>query len=95
MSFVFAGEHLGSGLPVAVKILLEDHADDDESRARFLREGRIGARVHHQNVVATVTHGSTAEGIVYLVMERLEGRAPPERVLAGGRDRRARDDRTL
>ena len=73
MAFVFGGEHLESGLPVAVKILLEDHSNHDQSLARFLREARMGALIHHPNVIETFTYGSTPEGLIYLVMERLEG----------------------
>jgi serine/threonine-protein kinase len=73
MAVVFGGEHLDLGQPVAVKILVERDADRYQAMARFLREGRLGTRIRHENIVEVFDYGSTPEGLVYLVMELLEG----------------------
>jgi serine/threonine protein kinase len=73
MAVVFAGEHLDLGQPVAVKILTVPDADRQPATRRFLREARLGARIRHENVVEVFDYGSTPEGLVYLVMELLEG----------------------
>lgn len=73
MALVFGGEHLDLGQPVAVKILFVREADREQATDRFLREGRLGTRIHHQNIVEVFDYGETPEGLVYLVMELLEG----------------------
>lgn len=73
MAVVFRGEHLALGQPVAVKILVEREADRYQVMVRFLREARLGTRIRHENIVEVFDYGSTPEGLVYLVMELLEG----------------------
>jgi eukaryotic-like serine/threonine-protein kinase len=57
---------------VAIKILSEKHRDNDELRARFLREGRAAAAIGHPNVVQVFTTG-TFDGRPYIAMELLRG----------------------
>jgi eukaryotic-like serine/threonine-protein kinase len=57
---------------VAVKVLAEHLAGDREIRTRFLREGRLAARLTHPNVVAVYDAGEE-EGLPYLVMEHVAG----------------------
>ncbi|MCA9700123.1 MAG: protein kinase, partial [Myxococcales bacterium] len=73
MATVFLGEHLGLDRKVAVKVLGDEHPDRHHAMARFLREARLSARIRHENVVEVFDFGSTPEGVVYLVMELLEG----------------------
>jgi serine/threonine protein kinase len=73
MAIVFGGEDLDLGQPVAVKILVHRDAECYPAMRRFLREARLGTRIHHENVVEVFDYGSTPEGLVYLVMELLEG----------------------
>ncbi len=53
MAVVYAGYHEGLERPVALKVLAEHLADNPEFRARFLREARIAARLHHPHLVRT------------------------------------------
>jgi serine/threonine-protein kinase len=46
--------------------------NDDEAMARFAREASNAARILHPNVVAVFDYGE-ADGVVYLVMEYVEG----------------------
>jgi serine/threonine-protein kinase len=57
---------------VAVKLLAEHLAEDEEFRERFLREARIAARLAHPNVVAVYDAGED-DGRPYIVMEVVEG----------------------
>ncbi len=71
---------------IALKVL-ERGASADE-RARFLREGRTGARLRHPNIVAVHAAGE-ADGSAYIAQELIEGQSlaalllreplPPER----------------
>lgn len=56
---------------VAVKVLLSDAAE--EVATRFQREARAAARLSHPNLVHIVDCGQTEEGLLFLVMEYLEG----------------------
>jgi serine/threonine protein kinase len=70
---VFEGTHTGLGKRVALKVLHEHLTADDEMRARFVREGRVAARLDHPNVVGILDVGVEGD-VAYLVMERLVGR---------------------
>jgi CheY-like chemotaxis protein len=73
-SAVFRARHLGSGRPVAVKVLRPAPGGDaDRQRQRFLREGVSAARAGHENAVTVYEAAVTSSGIAYLVMELLEG----------------------
>jgi serine/threonine protein kinase len=71
-SSVFEAVHTGLGKRVALKRLHDHLADDEQMVGRFLREGRIAARLRHPHIAAVLDVG-TAEGIPYLVMEILTG----------------------
>jgi serine/threonine-protein kinase len=57
---------------VAVKILREDLAADDATRARFRNEALAAARLNHPNIVATYDTGDD-DGASYIVMEFVDG----------------------
>ncbi len=69
---VFEGTHVGLGKRVALKVLHEHLTTDEEMRARFVREGRVAARLEHPNVVSILDVGVEGD-VAYLVMERLVG----------------------
>jgi serine/threonine-protein kinase len=75
MGTVFAGTHLWTRRPVAVKILHHDYARDPGVVRRFLAEARTAATLTHRHVVDVLDMGSAADGTVYLVLERLRGRS--------------------
>src|SRR5437868_8249709 len=58
--------------PVAVKVMSEGIARDDELRARFHREARAAGSLQHPNVVTIYDFGET-EGHLYIAMEFVEG----------------------
>jgi serine/threonine-protein kinase len=57
---------------VAVKVLRNDLAADDGTRARFRNEAIAAARVNHPNIVATYDTGDD-NGTAYIVMELVDG----------------------
>ncbi|HEY8086319.1 MAG TPA: serine/threonine-protein kinase, partial [Polyangiaceae bacterium] len=69
---VFEGVHVELGKPVAIKLLHDHLADDSRIRNRFVREGRVAARLRHPNVVEALDVG-LFESVPYLVMELLVG----------------------
>src|SRR5689334_14336200 len=71
MSSVYAATHR-NGKQVAIKVLRPDLSTRDRTKWRFLREGTIANRIGHEGIV-TVLDDITENGLVFLVMERLEG----------------------
>jgi serine/threonine-protein kinase len=48
--------------------------EDEAARSRFHTEARAAVKLRHPNAVSVTDFGQTAEGVVYIVMELLEGR---------------------
>src|SRR5918911_90272 len=74
MGTVYHATHLLIERPVAVKVLNRRLVTDEAARERFRREARAAGRLQHTNAVAVTDFGETRDGLVYLVMELLEGR---------------------
>jgi eukaryotic-like serine/threonine-protein kinase len=72
MAVVYCAHDVELGRTVAVKLLAEHLAEEQEFRDRFLREARIAARLAHPNVVAVYDAGED-DGRPYMVMEVVEG----------------------
>lgn len=63
---------------VAVKTVRQDLLGGDDggesdALARFEREARSAASIHHPNAVSVTDFGETEDGVFYLVMEYVEG----------------------
>ncbi|ROZ64006.1 serine/threonine-protein kinase [Kocuria soli] len=58
---------------VAVKIMHPHLTEDPDFVGRFAREARAAAQLSHPNVVAVLDQGRTDDGLVFLVMEFVEG----------------------
>jgi uncharacterized RDD family membrane protein YckC len=67
--------------PVALKVLLSDSAS---ARTRFLREARSQAQLRHPNVVP-IHYVGESEGIVFLVMDLVEGESLNDLIRREGR----------
>jgi serine/threonine protein kinase len=81
---VFAARHLVLDQPVAVKVM-KDHADCPvDVVKRFLREGRIVARMRSEHVARVHDVGVLDGGAPYIVLEYLEGQDLAARLMAGG-----------
>jgi serine/threonine protein kinase/tetratricopeptide (TPR) repeat protein len=81
MGAVYRATHLLIERPVAVKVLSQRLVTDESARERFRREARAAGRLQHTNAVTVTDFGETRDGLVYLVMELLEGK-PLREVLA-------------
>ncbi len=67
--------------PVALKVLL---ADSISARTRFLREARAQAQLRHPNVVP-IHYVGESEGVVFLVMDLVEGESLNDAIRREGR----------
>lgn len=72
MGTVFLVQHPRLPRMDALKVLADRHSEDEEFRARFLREAEIAARVSHPNVVSVRDRG-TADGRLWITMQYVDG----------------------
>jgi serine/threonine-protein kinase len=79
MAVVYRGLDRTLGRPVAIKVLRESLASNEDGRDRFIGEARTLAGLSHPNVVAVHDAGEH-EGVPFIVMELVDGR-PLSRVL--------------
>ena len=75
MGTVYAGEHVYIKKPVAVKVLHPQFAKYPDAVNRFLREARAASSINHPNIVDVTDFGVLGDGLVYFVMEYLEGKS--------------------
>src|SRR5881227_2491382 len=83
MADVYLAEDQELGRRVAIKILNDRHAADDQFIERFRREAKNAAGLSHPNIVSIYDRGE-AEGTYYIAMEFLEGRSLKELIVARG-----------
>src|ERR1700758_4852637 len=68
---------------VALKVISRKLAEDATARARFLREARAAAQIHHPNI-ARVIHYGEQDGECFYAMELVEGETLEARVQREG-----------
>src|SRR5918911_629682 len=83
MANVYLAEDEVLGRRVAIKILNDRHAGDDQFVERFRREAKNAAGLSHPNIVSIYDRGE-AEGTYYIAMEYLDGRSLKELILTRG-----------
>src|SRR5215210_4946639 len=83
MATVYLAEDEVLGRRVAIKILNDRHASDDQFVERFRREAKSAAGLSHPNIVSIYDRGE-AEGTYYIAMEHLDGRNLKELLRARG-----------
>ena len=67
---------------VALKLLPATIADDEDFRARFLRESKLAAAIDHPNIIPIYDAGEI-DGTLYLAMRYVEGVDLASRLRAG------------
>ncbi len=69
---------------VALKILRDQYAEDEEFVERFRREARSAASLSHPNIVFIYDQGRSEDGAYYMAMEYVPGGTLKERIRQGG-----------
>jgi serine/threonine protein kinase/tetratricopeptide (TPR) repeat protein len=72
MGVVYEAEQVSLGRRVALKVLTQKTVRDAKQRARFEREAKAAARLHHTNIVPVYGVGEH-EGTPYYVMQFIQG----------------------
>jgi beta-lactam-binding protein with PASTA domain/predicted Ser/Thr protein kinase len=83
MADVYLAEDQELGRRVAIKVLNERHAEDEQFVERFRREAKSAAGLSHPNIVSIYDRGE-AEGSYYIAMEYLDGRTLKELLVRNG-----------
>ena len=73
MGIVFEAHHELLDRRVAIKVLAPEVLGNHEAVTRFLNEARAAARITSDRVVQVLDVGLLADGLPFMVMERLEG----------------------
>jgi eukaryotic-like serine/threonine-protein kinase len=74
MGSVYKAWQVAMDRPVAVKILHQKLAHRKDLVSRFRREARAMSHLSHPNTVKVLLYGELEDGLLYIVMEYLEGR---------------------
>jgi serine/threonine protein kinase len=69
---------------VALKVLRDQYAEDDEFIQRFRREARSAASLSHPNIVSIYDQGRSEDGAYYIAMEYVPGDTLKERIRREG-----------
>ena len=88
MADVYLAEDKELGRQVALKLLNERHANDEQFVERFRREAQSAAGLNHPNIVAVYDTGETelnGTPVPYIVMEFVDGTTLRDLVKAGHR----------
>src|SRR3712207_1993413 len=72
MGVVYRAVDLSLDRPVALKLIAAGIANDPDFRARFQRESRLAASLHHPNVIPIYQAGE-ADGALYITMHLVDG----------------------
>jgi len=86
MGAVYQGRQADLDRRVAIKILPANVGEDGQDyAARFKLEARAMARLKHPGIVTVYDFGQTTEGLLYIVMEYIEGTDVQQMVAREGR----------
>lgn len=80
MGTVYEVEHVELGKRFVLKALLRELARREDLVQRLRNEWRALGRLEHPNIVTVTDAGTTASGVPFFVMERLEGETLAERM---------------
>src|SRR5215475_1991716 len=83
MSRVYRARDRQLGRKVAIKILHERYADDEDYVERFRREARTVARLSHPNIVTVIDRGES-DGKQFIVFEYVDGETLDRLVMRRG-----------
>jgi eukaryotic-like serine/threonine-protein kinase len=84
MGTVYRATHVLMDKRVAIKVLHPSLAADDKIVARFSREARAASRISHPHALNVTDFGESESGVVFLVMEYLDGRTLKEVIQSEG-----------
>ncbi len=87
MGAVYKAVQISLDRPVAIKVLPVDLIDDEDSQfaERFKNEARTMARMNHPSIVDVYDFGETQTGLLYIVMEFINGTDVSQMIISQGK----------
>jgi serine/threonine-protein kinase len=80
MGSVYRGRHLLMDKKVAIKVVRPEVASEENSVKRFQREAKHSCRLDHEGCVRVTDFGCADDGLLFLVMEYLDGKTVGEEI---------------
>jgi serine/threonine-protein kinase len=80
MGAVYKAHQHSMDREVALKVLRPDLARSEQEVLRFFREARAASKLSHPNIITVFDFGQSEDGLLYMVMELLQGK-PLSRIL--------------
>lgn len=81
---VYLARERATGVEVAIKLIRSRYIDDEEAQARFAREARLVAQLHHPNIVPVRAVLDLGTAGLAIVMGHVVGRTLKERIRQDG-----------
>lgn len=75
MGQVYLAEHVKMQRKAALKVMNPGMTQDPDAIARFNREANNASKINHPNVCQIFDFGETAEGLIFLAMEFIDGQS--------------------
>ncbi|MFL0809528.1 MAG: protein kinase [Agarilytica sp.] len=73
MAYIYKAVQCSLERDVAIKVLKQKLADENEIRERFFQESQIIAQLNHPNIIQVFDRGVTTDGSPYFVMPFIKG----------------------
>jgi serine/threonine protein kinase len=74
MGIVYEAEHVELGKRIAIKVMLDKYANDQEAIARFKREALAASRIGNPHIIDVSHIGTAPDGRPFVAMELLDGK---------------------
>lgn len=84
MGRIYKGTHPEQGIPVAVKILSREYANNTIFRKRFEKACRICTGIEHPAMVRIYGYGTDSNGLLYLATEYIAGGTVEDMIIRSG-----------
>jgi eukaryotic-like serine/threonine-protein kinase len=84
MGSVYRGTHVLLNKPIAIKLIRPELVTSHDMVERFFREARAAAKLSHPYIVTVHDLGQTDDGMLYIIMELVDGKSLKQVIQSDG-----------